>query len=62
MHGSEKEVTPAQIAETDDPRLENLDRAIGVLREMCTNIMHGRMSYRKTASCTRDRSKDLCRG
>lgn len=29
--------------ETDDPRFENLDQAIGVLREMCTNVMRGRM-------------------
>jgi aminoglycoside phosphotransferase (APT) family kinase protein len=30
--------------ETDDSRFENLDRVIGVLREMCSNVMSGRMS------------------
>ena len=44
--------------ETDDPRFENLDKAIGVLREMCRNVMNDRISDVKSESSTRDQSTD----
>jgi aminoglycoside phosphotransferase (APT) family kinase protein len=36
--------------ETDDPRFEHLDKAITVLREMCSDVMRGRMSSAKADS------------